>query len=401
MKQQEKKHTILQYKLLFTTLILLFYLIGKNVPLYGIDVSLYLSGRVDADVLLIQSVSGDVYRCSMFALGISPYMIASLLVQMVVAVRKVGTKSRISPKKINRITLLVMYVLSVIQAIERANKLVFLDTGTALYLSQAVAIVEMITGAMIIVWLSERNKRYGVGGQTVLIFINILDGLRTTLQEYSLWKLIVPLLICIVVVLVTIVMENAEKRIPLQRISIHNVYADKNYLAIKLNPIGVMPAVFSTVLFMLPQLLVSILHGVFPNNSIISWWVDNLMLTKPLGLAVYILVIYIMTMVFSRVFVNPADLTEQFLKSGDSIPGLHAGRDTKRYLSREIRRISMLSATVMSICLLIPMLMQFAGYLDNTLAALPASVMMLTGTGCNLYREVAAIRDLDAYHPFI
>ena len=401
MLQRENRPTILQYKLMYTGLILLIYLVGKNLPLYGVDVSAFLGNSVDAGELLVQSVSGDIYRCSVFALGVSPYMISTLLVQIMISLRKSSDSgNRISPKKRNRMILVLTYVLAVVQAVDRAGTLPFINDGIG-YMNRTVAIVEMVTGAMIILWLADRNKQYGVGGQTSIIFVNILDGLRVTLQEYEMKQLLIPALICIVVICVVIVMENAEKRIPLQRISIHNIYADKNYLAIKLNPIGVMPAIFSTILFMLPQLFVSILHGVFPENPDILWWQHNLILTRPMGMMVYILIIYALTIGFSRVFVSPSELTDQFLKSGDSIPELHAGKDTKRYLSHEINRISLLSATVMSVCLGIPMLLRFTGALDSGLATIPASVMMLTGTGCNLYREIEAVRDLDAYHPFI
>ena len=214
-------------------------------------------------------------------------------------------------------------------------------------------------------------------------------------------SLVIPLLISLIVIMLMVILENAEKRIPVQRISIHNIYADKNYLAIKLNPIGVMPVMFSTAFFMLPQLLVTGLEWLFPGQETIIWWQENLVLTKPLGVIVYIVILYALTIGFSRVFLNPTETTEQFLKSGDSLAGIHAGRDTKRYLSRNITRISLFSATALSLCLSVPMVMQLNGYMDNSLSALPTSIMMLTGIWSNLYREVLSIRDMDAYEPFI
>ncbi len=196
-------------------------------------------------------------------------------------------------------------------------------------------------------------------------------------------------------------MENTEKRIPVQRISIHNIYADKNYLAIKMNPIGVMPVMFSTACFMLPQFIVLLLALLFPEHSGILWWQQNMVLSRPLGAVVYILVLYALTIVFSMVFIGPGDLTEQFLKSGDSILNLHAGRDTKRYLSREVFRISFFSATVMGICLGAPLALQMRGGIDSTLVMLPSSFMMLSGIFCNLYQEFIVIRNFDAYRPFI
>ena len=268
-------------------------------------------------------------------------------------------------------------------------------------MTRMIATMEMVAGVMIIIWLSSRNKRYGIGGQTALIFVNILDGIRTTLTSAEQDMLYVPIAISLLVMFVMLIMENAEMRIPLQRISIHNIYADKNYLAIKLNPIGVMPAMFGTAFFMVPQIIIRILKMIFPQNETILWWNNNMVLTKPLGVVIYICVLYALTIGFSRVFINPKELTEQFLKSGDCLENIRAGKDTKRYLSKTITRVSILSATVMSICLGLPMILQMYGKMDNLLTTLPSSIMMLTGIWCNLYREVVAIKELDEYKPFI
>ena len=396
-----RKDSILKYKLLYTALVLFIYLLGKNLPLYGIDLSAYANQTLDTATLLIQAISGDVYRRSVFALGISTYMMASILVQMVVAFRSADAKARISPKKKNYIMLELTLIFALFQAVLQVRNLSYAVTGQRLMLAQAVSVVEMIAGAMIILWLSEQNKKYGVGGQTALIFVNILEGIVAILTKGSMESLVIPLLISLIVIMLMVILENAEKRIPVQRISIHNIYADKNYLAIKLNPIGVMPVMFSTAFFMLPQLLVTGLAWLFPGQETIIWWQENLVLTKPLGVIVYIVILYALTIGFSRVFLNPTETTEQFLKSGDSLAGIHAGRDTKRYLSRNITRISLFSATALSLCLSVPMVMQLNGYMDNSLSALPTSIMMLTGIWSNLYREVLSIRDMDAYEPFI
>ena len=396
-----RKESILKYKLLFTALVLLLYLFGKNMPLYGIDLFAYVNRTLDTEALLIQAISGDVFRCSVFALGISPYMMASILVQMVVACRSADAKARISPKKKNRISLELTFIFALFQALFRVRELSYAGTGYQLLLAQVVSVAEMVAGAMIILWMADQNKKYGVGGQTALIFVNIMDGIAVLLTKCSPESLVIPLVVSLIVVTLMVILENSEKRIPLQRISIHNIYADKNYLAIKLNPVGVMPVMFSTAFFMLPQLLVNGLAWLFPGQETILWWQENLVLSKPLGVAVYIAVLYGLTIGFSRVFLNPSEITEQFLKSGDSLVGIHAGRDTKRYLSRNITRISLFSATALSLCLSVPMVMRLNGYMDESLTALPTSIMMLTGIWSNLYRETLAIRDMDAYEPFI
>ena len=291
--------------------------------------------------------------------------------------------------------------MSIIQAVVQVENLQFRVTDQVLPIAKLIAAIEMVAGVMVIMWLITRNKAYGIGGQTALIFMNILEGIIATVKGHNLQELIVPVLVSIFVIVVMLIMENSEKRIPVQRISIHNIYADKNYMAIKLNPIGVMPAMFSTAFFMLPQLVITGIAWLLPENDSVLWWHENMSLVKPLGITTYVIILYVLTIGFSRVFLNPKEITEQYLKSGDSIVNLHAGKETRKYLSRTINRMSFLGATVMSICLVIPLGLQMTGGMTMTLSALPSSVMMLTGLWCNLYREGVAIRNLEAYEPFI
>lgn len=401
MKEQKHRESILIYKLVYTALILGVYMIGRGIPLYMIDTSAYLHKTLNAEALLVQTISGDMYQCSLFALGISPYMIANIVVQVISACRSAESRAKISQARMNRLAMGFMLVIAVVQAVVGVQKLHFNAIGEQLILVKSVAAVEMVAGAMVIMWLASRNKKYGIGGQSALIMVNLLDGIIATVQGQKVQTFVGPLAISFIVMLIVMFMENTEHRIPVQRISIHNIYADKNYLAIKLNPIGVMPAMFSMAFFMLPQLLITLLIWIFPGNTAVMWWQSNLSLSKPFGIGVYIVMLYGLTIGFSRVFVNPREITEQFLKSGDSIQNLHAGRDTKRYLSHVITGLGMISATVMSVCLGVPMIMQLTGSMESTFATLPSSVMMLTGIWCNLYSEVQAIRDLEAYEPFI
>jgi preprotein translocase subunit SecY len=400
-KKEKKELTILQYKLLYTVLIMLFYLVGRAIPLCGVDISAYTGQEMDAQTFLMQTISGDRYRSSLFALGISPYMIAGIIVQVYMALQNSDKKGKTSPKQTNRTMLLLMLLLAVGQAVWRLDSLEFAVEGNRILLAKTAAASEMVTGSFIILWMAENNKRYGIGGQTAMILINILDGLMGTLEGATLYNLVLPLCVSAVVMVWVIVMENAEKRIPLQRISIHNIYADRNYLAFKLNPIGVMPVMFASAFFMLPQMALTGLVYLSPENEQFIAWSEQMKLTEPLGIITYIIILYILTIGFTMVFINPSDMTEQFLKSGDSIRDLHPGKDTKRYLTRELFFISFISATMMAICLGIPMCLQFYNKIDSSLSMLPSSVMILTGIWCNLYQEIVSVKNLDAYEPFL
>lgn len=395
-----KKEGILKYKLLYTALIVFMYAAGRCIPLYGIDTSMYSYKLKDTEQLMMQTISGDAHRSSVFALGFSSYMISTILVQAVMMCIKSDSKEMISPGKVKRISTGLFFAITVLQAFIRAGELKFATADIQIFFLRAIVISEMTAGVMIMLWLAERNGKYGIGGRTILILINILSGLISKISGYDLRSLILPGILSVIVIFMVIVLENSEKRIPVQRVSIHNTYADQSYMAIKLNPVGVMPLVFSTAMFMIPKMLFSILNFFFPNKQIFAWCQMNMSLTEPVGIAVYISLVYLLTIGYSLALISPKEVTEQFLKSGDSIVDLHPGRDTRRYLRGVVLRISFFSATVLSICVGIPLVLQCEGRIDNTLGVFSSSVMMLTGLWCTLFREVKVIRNFDKYQPF-
>lgn len=396
---QESKESVLKYKLAYSGIILFVYLIGKNIPLYALDFSAYRENYFNVEELLLQSISGDAFRSSVFALGIFPSMISGFIVQIFMAVRGLFTKSGISPGKSRRMTVAVTLGIASFQALTQVREIKFTASAQELPLVQAIAAAEMVTGAILIMWMSDRNSRFGVSGRMVFITVNILERITGILFRQTLDRLAVPLMISAVMMFIMLIMENTEKRIPVQRISIHNIYADKNYMAIKLNPAGMMPMMFAAAVFMLPKLIVSLLISFYPHHQGILWWQENLSLTKPFGILIYIVCEYLLTILFAMLMLNPKDISERFLKSGDSIVDLHAGRDTRRYLRGVVWRLSLIGATVMGGCIVTPMLLQAYGGMDSTLAALPTSMMMLIGFSCNMYRECVTYWNYDSCRP--
>ena len=164
-------------------------------------------------------------------------------------------------------------------------ELKFAVPAEMLIIAKAVAGVEMVTGVMVILWLAGRNGQYGIGGKMAFGLVNILERVMMTLLRHNVENLLLPLMIAAVMMIAIIIMENAEMRIPVQRVSIHNIYADKNYMAIKLNPVGAMALMFTSAIFMLPRLIVSLLVNLLPQNVWVIWWQENMVLTKPFGIS--------------------------------------------------------------------------------------------------------------------
>lgn len=400
MKKKAKEH-ILLYKILYSLMVMFVYMIGRNIPLYGVDVEVYRDVDINAQSIIIQAVSGDMKNCSIFILGLWPYMLASMLIVLVVAIATLDKTRRISPKKVNIWTVTLMLIIGILQAYERVQNYIYKVDGTALIQAKTIAFVELIAGMLIVVYLGDRATKYGICGKTSVFLVNIVDGMMTMLVGQPFRKLWLIIVIGIIEIAVMLVLENTEKRIAVQRVSIHNIHADKDYIAYKMNPVGVTPMMFASAAFILPQSVFGLLNKMFPESGTIEWIYHRMNLTSVLGVWVYIAIIVILTIAFSFIMLTPGKTAEDLLKSGDSILGVYAGRETKRYLQGCVLSFSLISSVVIGICVGVPLFLQFGGYINSKLAMFPCSIMMFTGIWISFGREAEVYRNMDRYEPFI
>ena len=400
MKKKAKEH-ILLYKILYSLMIMLVYMIGRNIPLYGVDVEAYRDVDINAQSIIIQAVSGEMKNCSIFILGLWPYMLASMLIVLVVAIATLDKTRRISPKKVNIWTVTLMLIIGMLQAYERVQNYIYKVDGTALIQAKVIAFVELIAGMLIVVYLGDRATKYGICGKTSVFLVNIVDGMMTMLVGQPFRMLWLIIVIGIIEIAVMLVLENTEKRIAVQRVSIHNIHADKDYIAYKMNPVGVTPMMFASAAFILPQSVFGLLNKMFPENGTIEWIYHRMNLTSVLGVWVYIAIIVILTIAFSFIMLTPGKTAEDLLKSGDSILGVYAGRETKRYLQGCVLSFSLISSVVIGICVGVPLFLQFGGYINSKLAMFPCSIMMFTGIWISFGREAEVYRNMDRYEPII
>lgn len=400
MKKKAKEH-ILLYKILYSLMVMFVYMIGRNIPLYGVDVEAYRDVDINAQSIIIQAVSGDMKNCSIFILGLWPYMLASMLIVLVVAIATLDRTRRISPKKVNIWTVTLMLIIGMLQAYERVQNYIYKVDGTALIQAKVIAFMELIAGMLIVVYLGDRATKYGICGKTSVFLVNIVDGMMTMFVGQPFKKLWLVIVIGIIEIVVMLVLENTEKRIAVQRVSIHNIHADKDYIAYKMNPVGVTPMMFASAAFILPQSFCGLLNKLLPDNETIEWIYHQMNLTSVLGIWVYIAIIAILTIAFSFIMLTPGKTADDLLKSGDSILGVYAGRETKRYLQGCVLSFSLISSVVIGICVGVPLFLQFGGYIDSELAMFPCSIMMFTGIWISFGREAEVYRNMDRYEPFI
>ena len=396
LNNSRKKEHVLLYKVLYSAIIVAIYIIGINIPLYGVDTQANKDLHIDAQQILKQTLNGDIRNSSIFSLGLWSYMMASMFVMLMVSIISIDKTHKVFPKKISRATIILTVIFASVQAYTNIQNFTY-TSSKYLILTKAIDFLEMITGMLLVVFLCERMGKYGIGGRTTVFVINVFDGLLTMLDGMSMEKIFLPAAIAVAEIAIMLFMETREKRIPVQRVSIHNIYADKNYIAYKFNPVGVMPIMFASVAFILPQFISSFLAEILPNNPAVSYVAENMVLTKPLGIWVYMAVIVILNVSFSFIMLSPGVTADNLLKAGDSILDIYAGRQTKHYLIRTILMLSLISSVVMALCQGVPLFLQFDGLVDEKLAMLPSSAMMLTGMWISIHREAKVYRNIDKY----
>lgn len=384
-----------------TVLILAIYMVGRSFLLYNVDPAAYELEELNSQNIMISMISGDRYQYTVFALGIMPYITSTLIMWIFMAIRGAEFKARFSPQKMERVTLMLMLVIAVISAVSRTNGLVFKESGLDIQTLKIIAAAEMTAGAVVIYKIASINKEEGIGGQTPIILVNILDNLAATIQKFTWTELHKPVLLCLVMAAVVLTMENILVRIPVQRVSIHNIYADKSYIAFKLDPIGVMPVMFAISFFMLPQLAVRFLLLFYEENHTLQLIREKLNLTTPTGVAIYLGIVFALNLIFSFIMLSPGDMAEQLQKSGDSIVGVYAGKKTKRYLRRKLLFLTFFSGCVLCLFMGTSLGLSLKGEISSDLALFPATASILTGILCPLYREIKAYRKFDSYSFFI
>ena len=391
----------LRNRFLLTILILAIYMVGRSLLLYNVDRIAYQLDEWNSQNIILSMISGDRHRYTIFALGIMPYITSNLIIWIYMSIRGAGFKSRFSPQKMERCTLTLMLIIAAVSAVSCADDLVFKDSCFDVQILKIIAGIEMVAWAVLIYKMVNLNKERGIGGQTPIILVNIADNLISTIQRFT-WAQLEKLVgLCLIMVLMLLIMENVIIRIPVQRVSIHNTYADKSYIAFKLDPIGVMPVMFAASFFMIPQLIVRFCLFIKKDNRALQVISAALTLSNIMGAAIYLGIIFILNIAFSFMLLAPGEQAEQLQKAGDSIQNVYAGKKTKRYLRKKLLLLTFFSGSFLCLMMGISLGLALTGKIAPELALFPATAMILTGILCPLYREVKAYWRFDSYSFFI
>ena len=444
----------LKNKLLFTLLIIVLYRLGSAIPLPWVNSdtlqSWFSSQGGNALGWLNVLSGGALSRATLFALSVSPYITASIVVQLLtIAIPKFTDWSKegeSGQKKLSLVTRWLTVVLALVTAV-----------GYTLYISNSgmvqtykntwenvvvkiVLVACYCAGAALIMWLAERINEFGIGnGISIILFANIISRLPAMAE--SLWKrcftsdvvvanstyksvglgaklsgaplyivgsllflLFIAILLCFTVLVVWF--SNSERRIPVQyakRVVGRKMYGGQSStLPIKLDMSGVMPIIFASSIVSIP----STIAGFGGTRAWATWINDFLGYTSFPYIAIYLILIVAFAYFYIMICFNPVEVANNLQQNGGAVPGIRPGRPTVAYITKILNRITLLGALFLIVLSGVPMIVNAVwysidGYGLSELAFSGSSLLIVVGVALETFRELEAQMTLRNYKGFL
>jgi preprotein translocase subunit SecY len=417
----------LRRKLLFTLAIIGIYRLGSVIPGPGVSYVAIQSclAQVEDNSLygLVNLFSGGaLLQLSVFALGIMPYITASIIVQLLVVViprlETLKQEGQAGQAKLTQYTRYLTIALAVLQstgiiALARSGRL-FPNCSAQIIPDDSlfrilVLVVTLTAGTAVIMWLGELVTDRGVGnGMSVLIFTSIISSVpaqayRSYQQQNGLFVLVAVALFVLVMITLVVFVEQAQRRIPVQyakRMIGRRMYGGTStYIPLKVNQAGVIPVIFASSLLYLPQLLAN----VWASNQSFSSFVTRYLATgdHPLYLLLYFSLIVFFTYFYVAITFNPVEVSDNMKKYGGFVPGIRPGRATADYLDYILSRITTFGALYLGCVAVLPyLLLSFAGA-GNSQPFGGAAVLIIVGVGLETVKQVESQLMLRNYEGFL
>ena len=377
----------LRKRIVYTILLLLVYRLGSYVVLPGIDPTQLanLQSQASEGLLgLLNIFSGGAFgNASIFALGVMPYISASIIFQLLTsavpyleALKKEGEQGK---RKINQYTRQGTLLLALVQATGMCAGLISqgitLSAGLAFYVP---AVTSLVAGTMFLMWLGEQITERGVGnGISMIIFAGIVAGLPNLIMQSissvdngqtSLIGLAIFGLLSLAVLAAIVFIEKAQRRIPVnyaQKQQGRRVFtAQQTHLPLKINMAGVIPAIFASSLLLFPASLGQWVGSSDPSAGIVKRSLQDLALLlspgQPLYLVLFGALIIFFCYFYTALVFSPKEVSENLKRSGAYVPGIRPGEQTARYLDHILNRLTFIGAIYITVICLMPMILQSA-----------------------------------------
>jgi preprotein translocase subunit SecY len=417
----------LRRKLLFVLLIIVIFRAGSQIPapgvhVYNVQQCLGDDANNSGVYTLINLFSGGaLLQLTIFALGIMPYITASIILQLLVVViprlEALKKEGQAGQTKITQYTRYLTLGLAVLQAtgivalarsgnLLQCNEPLLHDDGTRTFL---VMVVTMTAGTAVIMWLGELITERGIGnGMSILIFCQVVATFPAALwlvgKSQGWWTFGVVIVIGLAIVAGVIFIEQAQRRIPVQyarRMVGRKMFGGSStYIPLKVNQAGIIPVIFASSLLYLPAMAVQ-----FRQNSDSAWvsfladyFVQG---DHPLYMAVYFLLIIFFTYFYVSITFNPQEVSDNMKKYGGFIPGIRAGKPTQDYLSYVLSRITLPGALYLGLISLIPLIALVLIDANQNFPFGGTSILIMVGVALDTVKQIESQLQQRNYEGFL
>ena len=389
----------LRKRILFTLGVLFIFALGNSITIPGMDV---INGDIGFLELFNALSGGGLKQFSIFALGVMPYISASIIVQILQMdiipyfseLKEMGEEGR---RKIAKITRYMGLGIAFIQGIFYPMMFVGKNLEPTFYLQVALILT---AGTAFLLWLGDEITNKGIGNGLSLI---IMAGIVNTLPSMfvSAYTSLIPdaanaliawlsfglfILLYIGIIVGVIFVQEAERRIPIQysNRSSSSYGGQQTFLPLRLNSAGVMPVIIASVIMGIP----SILEYFIKNDAVSNFFNNYLSTSKPVGFVIYLVLIFSFTYIYTFLTINPEELSKNLNKNGGYIPGIRPGNETKKYISKVLSRITFLGALFICIIAALPAVFTAATGLSANIQLGGTSILIAVGVVLETYKQL-------------
>lgn len=397
--------SIITKRVLWTLFFLFIYCLGNQLVLPFVDLknANIFGGAIGSLAFSSAMMGGNLRSMSLFSVGLSPWMSAMILWQMFSFSKKMGLKNL--PIEIqDRRRMYLALGIAIVQSLAVSLNLPIVSEVNA-SLAIFMNTILLIAGTFFLVWLSDLNSLFGIGGSIVILMASMMANLpyqiMDSIEKLGIgWNVLLPLILFSLIFLyVSGVVQRARYRISINKINIHNRFKQYSYLDIMLNPAGGMPFMYAMSLVSIPQYVFMLIQFIHPENKWTSGAIKALTVGQPLWLVVYLVMLFVLGLAFAFVNVSGEQISERMRKSGEYIYGVYPGQETSAYINHLVLRLGFIGALYMLFMAGAPMLIILVNPDYLQLSMIPGTFLIFSGMIYNVNEEMKALKLNTSYTP--
>ncbi|NRR24349.1 preprotein translocase subunit SecY [Brevibacillus sp. MS2.2] len=417
----------LRRKILFTLMMLVVFRLGSFVPVPNVNVELFQQNANQLLGLLNTFSGGALHNYSIFAMGIMPYITASIIMQLmsmdvVPKLTQWAREGEVGRRKIATVTRYATIILGLIQSVGMTigfNNMtpgLLNDTSIGSY---ALIALTLTAGTAFMMWMGEQITEKGIGnGISILIVAGIVAGLPNAASTiyttqfgdpaqnifFSIVKVLLILLVVLAIVVGVIFMQQGLRKIPVQyakRVVGRKMYGGQStHIPLKINSAGVIPVIFALSLVMFPSTIAQFWVDA-SGQGFANWIYQNFQVQKPLGMTLYAILILGFTYFYTFVQINPVQMAENMRKNGGYIPGIRPGKNTEVFITRTLNRLTLAGALFLMAIAILPFFFSSIASLPQSISIGGTSLLIVVGVCLDTMKQIESQMIKRHYQGFI